>query len=199
MKFLIVFIILIGFLTTPVSANNVTLEIFQNMDGIYYVCIDDGDLIECGDSCSVNIDNVTGEATSITDADIKRIGKQVAVEMYGAEDIFNESIYYGKMSDIVSGKFKDQQEWISVTWMPQKANLTELELLVSQKQSEINELNAKYQGHDATMSAKNAEIDTLKRETTAYFFGIMFLLIAIAVMVIGKSRSVREFKESRKQ
>ena len=57
MKLLFLFILLSAIFMINVSADNVTIEVWENSQGEYYISYHD-DLIACdGDECTFNVDN----------------------------------------------------------------------------------------------------------------------------------------------
>lgn len=196
---LFTFLLLFAILMMPASAENVTIEIFENSAGVYYISINDGEIIECGETCEVEIDNVTGTNTSttITKEDINRIAKQVSVEMYGEEDAFNTTEFSLVVSDVVKGSDKDLMDWIKKTYMPTVEEHNNCTTLLAEKENALKVLNAQFKGYDDEIKAKNSELDTIKKNLDLYWYIILILLTTSFILLIVKTDLIRAIREQR--
>lgn len=82
---IIIFMVLLTTLVIPVSADNITIELFQNSNDEYFVSYNDN-LYECnGDECTFEVGNYTVD-TNITEFELsstgrKKLAKQIALEI----------------------------------------------------------------------------------------------------------------------
>lgn len=197
MRKLFIFLLFLGILMTSASAENVTVQIFENSDGVYFIEINDGELIECGDSCTVCVDNVTSGSTTLTKEDRVLIGKQVAAELHGQEEMFNTSEHYSITSDIVKGADADLMEWLKKNYMPTVEEFNNLTSKLEEKEAALKVLDAQFKGYDDTIKAHESEIETLKKNMDLYWYLIIILTTTIFAIFIAKTDMIRALKERR--
>jgi hypothetical protein len=172
------------------SADTITMEVWENATGTYFVTVGDGNLQQCeGTICNVEIDDLD---SGMSNSDIEDLSTDLFTQLKADgfdsnSNELNESNVRAVMNDVYENQQKDERAWITNTWMPSQAQYMNCTIELEQKKGSLSALDAKFQGYDATLEAKEVTIDQLKRDvdmyaTTASF---MFAIIVILVVRIG--------------
>lgn len=204
--FSILFLLL--FMVIPVSADTVDLEIWENSEGVFFITVNDGELQECNSTiCVVEIENSTMTDLSLSNGDIQYIAEYTSrqLQMDGFKpsgvdnSALNETMMRAIFWDIVAEKQADERAFITRTWMPAVEDYNNVSLALSQAEGAINNLNARFQGHDAVIESKDVTIDILEREADLKDTFIVVLFFGCAILLLERSEFVRHLREWREK
>lgn len=205
MKYLLILLMLL--MTCSVaSAENVSVEIYQNSAGEYFLTINEGELQSCGNGfCTVNIDNVSSTDTVLSTSDMRYIAQYTAIELgtfeqpdFSEFEGVNETAVRSILNDIIEDTQAADRAWIEKTWMPAVLQYQNCTLELQEKKGALDTLDAKFAGYDAQIEAKDSTIETLKKNNDLYWTLIILLSGTIFIILVGKTdaiRSVREWRE----
>ena len=192
----------------PVSADTVDLEIWENSEGVFFITVNDGELQECNSTiCVVEIENSTMTDLSLSNGDIQYIAEYTSrqLQMDGFKpsgvdnSALNETMMRAIFWDIVAEKQADERAFITRTWMPAVEDYNNVSLALSQAEGAINNLNARFQGHDAVIESKDVTIDILEREADLKDTFIVVLFFGCAILLLERSEFVRHLREWREK
>ena len=204
-KLLLVFVLL--FMVLPVSADTVDLEIWENSDGVFFITVDNGELQECnGTICSVEIEQNGSTTISLSDGDIQYIAeytsKQLIVDGFKSSaidsDNLNETETRAIFWDVVAEWGYDNRAFTMKTWMPAVDEYNNMSIALTRANVTIDNLNVRFQGHDAVIESKDVTIDVLKREADVKNSFIVIFAFFCAILLLERSefiRSIREWRE----
>ena len=182
MKLIILVLLMLMIMIPGASADtNVSVQIYENSNGVYFISVEDGGLQECdGDTCQIQVTNIT--TSRFSDDDIKDIARQVSLEIdmpgyntTGLRDLFGTITAESRMAD---------QSWQTKTFMPAVVGMQQCTLDLNNATNALSVLDAKFAGYDAEIQARQDSIDTLKKTVDLYFWFIVILGISTAVLIM---------------
>lgn len=200
-KHLIIAFILLLLLLSPIAIadTDVTIQIFEDSSGDYFISVDDDELEECLDgTCIITVDNVT--SSKLSSSDVRNIARQISLELNISDNTnFNTTELHALFNTVIEEKQMADRAWISTTWMPETMKYQNCTLELEQSKGALNTLDAKFAGYDGNIQAKQDTIDTLKSNLEIYKYLIMILTTAIFILLISKSEAIRALREWREK
>lgn len=208
MKKMMLFIVF--FLTTlfvmPCSADNVTIELFQNSNDEYFVKYN-GDLYACDDDeCTFEVTNYT-TSTNTTDyelssKDMKKIAQYVALEIdipACNEGAVNET----RMIELLGNTREQTTDWIggriTNTLIPEVEKFDELEQKLSEAEITIADLQSKAREYDDMKESKDDRISFLKDENSILKTLCGLLTLSFIAVIAFNSQAFKRIMELKKR
>ena len=189
------------------SAENVSVEIYQNSAGEYFLTINEGELQSCGNGiCTIDINNVSSTDTQLSNSDMKYIAQYTAMELgtfeqpdWSSFEGVNETQTRAILNDIIENTQAADRAWVEKTWMPAVLEYQNCTLELQEKKGALDTLDAKFAGYDAQIESKDSTIDTLKKNNDLYWTLIIFLSGTIFIILVGKTDAIRSLREWRER
>lgn len=207
----LLFLVLLFITTiTPCVADNVTIEVLENLDGDFYISYND-DLIQCDtdDFCTFDVSNYTTNINTteieLSKNDMKKIAQYVSLEidMNGIETGGINKTYYDTTQIVTRNEVIDGiLPFIRNTLMPEtdnvtalKANLTASHIIISDLKSDVKILEGKIEGHDEKIKLKDDELFNTKIAISG-----IAILFAMSLLLQGNrvQRGINLFRNMRK-
>lgn len=189
MKVLLFLLFLTTLVVVPCSADNITIELFQNSAGDYFVQYNDEMYACVDDECTFNISaNVTQQDhnLSLSKKDMKRIAQYVALEVEFPEYSggINETWMLTALDDEGEDICDNIRDHNLNTLAPTVDDFDLVEQEKIQLESEVKELSVKGKLYDEQQIKNDEIIEIYKKDAAnAEFFGIM-CAIGFAFVVI---------------
>lgn len=194
-------LILLILLLIPLGASageNVSMEIFLNSMGEYYIGVDGGSLQPClTGRCNVTMDRNITTSMNMTDEDIRRIARYTATELKGftvTTDALNASETRDIVNDVGEKLFANHQTFEMQTVIPQQNEFNNLSVALALKKGEVNTLQQNANGYDTQIQALKSENELLKLKVDEYMFIIIVIFVVVGFLWIPQTQAFQEWK-----
>lgn len=194
MRALLFILLFLTLLITPSAAENVTIEVFETSD-VYYISLDDGDLIACpDDECIVDITNYTTNITTteldLSRDDMKKIAQYVSLELNNVDlssaGGINETFLITSLGnsreqtcDIIGARVID-------SLMPQVEKMDELEQKNKELENTVATLQEKGRLYDNQLIKDNEIIEIYKEDANdAKTVAVACIFVALLLGLTG--------------
>ena len=200
-KYLMIAFTSLLLLILPIATANteVTIQIFEDSSGDYFISVDDADLKEClNGTCIITVDNVT--SSKLSSSDVRNIARQISLELDISDNAdFNTTELHALFNTVIEEKQMSDRAWISTTWMPETMKYQNCTLELEQSKGALATLDAKLGGHDIEVEGLKTTINILESNLEIYKYLIMILTTAIFILLISKSEAIRALREWREK
>lgn len=187
MNKLVLFVIVSVLFISNVNADNVTFEILENSEGMYYISYGD-DLIACiDDECTFDIDDYSSNVTDyeLSSRDINKIAQRVALEVNFPDHIgVNESFILTALGQNREDITDNLRSHTMNTVVPAVEEMDEFKNKLSTAEIRIVELESKEREYDIMVITKDVAIDTLERENDRMQFISLLAMIGFIFTII---------------
>lgn len=173
---------------TVFGAENVTIEILQNSNGVYYIAYGD-DLIPCEDSyCNFLVENVTNYNNSnitfeLSTKEINRIAQRISLDMPQQQLELNTSVFEAQLGSTREDITDNLRSYMDLTLIPEVTRFDEQKNLLTAAELEIVTLKSKEINFDLLKENTDKTIATLERENDRMQFIAFLSLIGMIIMV----------------
>lgn len=206
MRALLFLVLLSTLLVVPVSAENVTIELFQNSQDIFFVQYND-ELFECSedDECTFEVVNFTDNCTydngtgyDLSRSDMQRIAQYVALEIDIPEytgGVVNDSLLTTSLGNTREDITDNIRSYMDTTLMPKVTEFDELKqkLDIAEDEAGINKVKA--DAYDKQLLEDDEVIEVYKSKADDANFISALSLIGIVFIVITCTPAGRGFLE----
>lgn len=198
-KSILIILAILFLLPSVLADTELTIQIFEDSNGDYFISVDDAGLEECNNgTCVITVNNVT--SSKLSSSEIKTIARQISLELNISDNLdFNTTELQAIFNTVIEEKQMADRAWIEKTWMPETMKYQNCTLELEQSKGALNTLDAKFAGYDGNIQAKQDTIDVLKSNMEIYKYLIMILTTAIFILLISKSEAIRALREWREK
>lgn len=211
MRALIFLVLILALFITPGAADNVTIELFQNSQDIFFVQYND-ELFECtdDDECTFEVANFTDNCTydngtrydlsSKDKKDIAQYTVKYLVLENGAQaftgGVVNDSALTASLGNTREDITDNIRSYMDTTLIPEIARFDELEQKLTLAENEVATLKVKGDAYDKQLLEDNEVIEVYKSKADDANFISTLCLIGIVFIAITCTPAGRGFIES---
>ena len=207
MRALLLIVLLLAIFITPSAADNVTIELFQNSNDIFFVQYNN-ELFECtdDDECTFEVANFTDNCTydngtgyDLSRNDMKRIAQYVALEIDTTGytgGVVNDSALTASLGNVREDITDNIRSYMDTTLIPTVAEFDELnqKLDIAEDEAGINKVKA--DAYDKQLLEDNEVIEVYKEKADDANFVSILSLIGIVFIVVTCTPAGRGFIDS---
>ena len=216
MRALILLVLLSTLLVVPVSADNVTIELFQNSQDVFFVQYND-ELFECTeyDECTFEVANFTDNCTydngTVYDLSIKDkkeiaeyTAQYIALEIDFSE--YNNGVNESFLTDSLIVTRNEMIDSVNArtqnSFVPSVDEINAVKANLTEAQNQIIDLKAEASSHAIVIDAKDEKIATLedsKGNTELAAIGFAILFVGSLLFMGNKARDAMDWWKSRRK
>jgi len=182
------------------SAGNVTIDIYENSDGVYFIEVNDGGLIACdGTQCTVDISN-RSSAFTLSNDDIKAIARQTSAEIgtLNTDGGLSESLLTEALANSDRESYDTLKAYIERTWMKSTVEYNNCTVELAESKGALSTLDAKFAVYDEQIKYKDIIIESHERDMKLYWGLVIILTLALFAVFAAKADIIRtliDYKE----
>lgn len=181
------FILLATLLVIPVSADNVTITIFEAAGEEFFIEYNDGYFPCVNGTCTFDIVDINGTEYEMSKDDMEKIAEYVALEIDTSSNTFggsNETFILTALDQTEEDITDNLRAYTLNTLVPELERFEALAQQVIQLEKDLAESASESKNYDAMVETKDTTISTLERElnrsdfiSMLCFIGMLFVLL----------------------
>lgn len=183
-KTILLILILLCLIAPGAADTNLTIQIYEDSSGDYFISVNDEGLEECpAGICNITIENST--ISKYSNSEIKDIARYISMELDISDNTdFNSTKLHALFNTVIEEKQMADRAWISETWMPETIKYQNCTLELEQVKGSLATLDAKLGGHDREIKALEDNLINTAKTRDLYLGFAIILGTAVAALIL---------------
>lgn len=183
-KHILIILTLLLLLPVVTADTNITIQIYEDSSGDYFISVNDEGLEECqGSTCNITLENST--LSKYSDSEMKDIARYISMELDIPENTgCNTTETYAVFNTVSEEKQMNDRAWIRETWMPTTMAYQNCTLELEQVRGALATLDAKLGGHDREVKALEDNLENTSKTRDLYLGFDIVMGVAIAILIL---------------
>jgi hypothetical protein len=183
-KYTLIILTLLILLPIATADTNITIQIYEDSSGDYFISVNDEGLEECqGSTCNITIENST--MSKYSDSEIKDIARYISLELDIPDNTdFNTTEMHALFKTVSEEKQMNDRAWIRETWMPTTMEYQNCTLELEQVKGALATLDARLGGHDREVKALEDNLENTAKTRDLYLGFDIIMGVAIAILIL---------------